>query len=329
MDPQYDLIIVGSGAAGLSAAIYAGRYRMRVLLVNGEFGGETATAGAIWNYPGVKGVDGYDLMKVMREQAEEVGTTFIDGMVSHTERVGGCFEIRVGEKKIASNTLIFAIGTSRRHLGLPREKELTGRGVHYCMTCDGPLYTGKKIAVVGGGDASVKGINLAGEYADHIYFIVRDPEIVAEPINLEQMQKLGEKITVLTGTEVKEIIGSGKLEKILLNKEIEGSAELPIDGLFVEIGAEPKTAIAEELGVAVDKGGYIVTDAMARTNVPGVFAAGDAVNFFGRFKQDITAACLGAVAATSAYEYKKLHGDLCELHGKPLEEGSVLVTAAS
>tara|TARA_Y100000310_G_scaffold191145_1_gene191147 strand:+ start:2968 stop:3939 length:972 start_codon:yes stop_codon:yes gene_type:complete len=310
---SYDLVIIGTGAAGLSAALYAGRYRMRVLVVGEEFGGETATAGIIWNYPGAPGVDGYELMKRMREQAEGVGAEIIDGKVEHIEKDGNCYSMDIKGRVVHTTTIIFAIGTNRRHLNLPNEKELTGRGVHYCVTCDGPLYSGKKIILVGGGDASVKGASLAAEYVDKVYLLVRS-KIKAEPINLQEMQKLGDKIEVILETEVKEIIGSDKFEKVKLSKPYNGSDELSADALFIEIGSEPQVGIATELGVLTGPRGYIEVDRLMATNVQGLFAAGDTVSFFGPFKQDITAAATGAVAATSAYNYKKLHGNLCDKH---------------
>jgi len=137
----YDLVVVGSGAAGLSAAIYAGRYKMSTLVIGEEFGGETSTAGSIENYPGFKAIDGYDLMKVMKEQAQAIGAEVIDEKVLKidppTGGEGGCFVVTTEKESFQATTVILAIGSRRRHLNLPNEKELTGRGVHYCWTCDG------------------------------------------------------------------------------------------------------------------------------------------------------------------------------------------------
>jgi len=313
----HDLIIIGSGAAGLAASVYAGRYRMKVLVIGEKFGGETATAGLIENYPGFAKVEGYELMNLMKKQAEALKTEVIDGKVTKIGRQEHCFQIFVGDKTYLANTIIFAVGTERLLLNLPNEKELKGRGVHYCITCDGPVYSGETIAIVGGGDASVKGVNLAAEYAKKVYLIVRDKEVKAEPINYEQMQKLGDKVEVLLETEIKEIIGKDRLEKLILSKPHQGSKELVVSALFVEIGALPNVDLAKPLGVELDERGYIKVDNMMKTNVDGVFAAGDTVNHFESFKQDITAAAMGAVAATSAYEDHKIHGELCPLHAKP------------
>ncbi len=313
----YDLIIIGSGAAGFGAAIYGGRYRMKVLVIGNEFGGETAKAGSIENYPGFLSIDGFELMDTMKKQAENLKVETLDAEVTEIVREEHCFEVTANNAAYQTHEIIFAVGAERRRLGLPNEKELTGRGVHYCVTCDGPVYSGKTIAVAGGGDASVKGAILAAEYVNKVFLIVRGKEVAAEPINLERMKKLGDKIEVLLETEVKEIVGKQKLEKLLLSKPFKDSDNLVVDGLFVEIGAIPNIELAKSLGVELDERGYIKVDNMMKTNLDGVFAAGDAVNHFGSFKQDITAAAMGSVAATSAYNDHKVHGELCPFHAMP------------
>lgn len=320
----YDLIIVGSGAAGLSAGLYAGRYRMKVLVIGDPFGGETAKAGFIWNYPGAKGVDGYDLMRNMEAQAKDVGTEFLDGRVTKVINENGCFKVFVGSTsspqmatEYSAKTLILTNGAERKRLGLSNEKELGGRGVHYCVTCDGPVYNGKIVGMVGGGDASVKGVNLLTQYAKKIYLIVRGKELRAEPINVDEMKKAGDKVEILFETNVTEFIGKEKLEKVVLSKSYNGSSGLALDGLFVEIGAEPDREFSNSLKIDTDERGYIVVDKEMKTNIEGIFAAGDAVNFFGSFKQIVTAAAMGAVAATSAYQYAKTHGELCQIHWIP------------
>jgi thioredoxin reductase (NADPH) len=314
---MYDLIIIGSGAAGLSAGVYGGRYLMKIAIIDGEFGGGTATAGSIQNYPGVMSIDGYDLMMNMRNQAKNLGCEYINENVTSIKNNNGCFEVVAGNNTYQASAVILATGARRRQLGLTNEKELTGLGIHYCITCDAPLYKNKTIAIVGGGDTSVKGANLAAEYAKKIYFIVRGKNIIAEAINYEQLKKLGEKIEIIFETEIKEIVGKEKLEKLVLSKPHNGSTDLIVDGAFVEVGILPNNEFAKSVGAELDESGYIKVDNMMRTNVAGFFAAGDVTNFFGRFKQDITAAAMGSVAATSAYEENKIHGDLCMPHAKP------------
>ncbi len=315
----YDLIIIGSGAAGLSAALYAGRYRMRTLVIGAEFGGYTSIAGPIENYPGYMKIDGFDLMMNMKAQAEAFGSVISDERVLAVRKEeSGCFTVKTQSgKEYFANTVIIATGTEHRLLGLPNEKELTGKGVHYCVTCDGPLYKDKTIAVVGGGDSSIKGVNLVSEYAKKIYLIVRGKNVSAEPFNYERMQKLGDKVEVLCETDVKEIKGIEKFEGIVLSRPFNGSTALAVDGLFIEIGLTPRADLVSMLGIELDERKYAKADTMMRTNVPGAFVAGDIFNLFKGFKQDITASAMGAVAATSAYEYYKLHGDICMLHAKP------------
>lgn len=318
---MYDLIIIGTGASGLSAAVYAGRYKLKTLVIGKEFGGETSTAWIISNYPGLPEIDGYELMTRMRDQAKNSGAEILEAEVTKVEKQGHCISVFAGDQEYQSKTLIFALGTERRKLGLPNEKELVGKGVHYCVTCDGPLYTGKTIAIVGGGDASVKGTNLAGIYAKKVYLITREKELHAEPVNYDQMKKLGDKVEVIYESQVKEIVpkatGLG-LEKIVLDTG--GKAgDLKIDGLFVEIGALPNVALAQSVGVDLDDHGYIKVDNFMQTNIDGIFASGDTTNHFGAFKQDITAAATGAMAATSAFKDLGLHGsEVCEIHAKPI-----------
>ncbi len=314
---MFDCIAIGTGAAGLSAAIYGGRYRMSMLVIGENFGGYTSIAGEIENYPGFSSVDGYELMKRMKEQAEGVGATIVDGRVTSIARdEGGCFRVMVGEKEYFGRTVVFGTGSKRRQLGLPNENELTSKGVHYCMTCDAPVYRDKVVAVVGGGDASVKGTLIAAEYAKKIYFIVRSDKLRAEPINQDALMKLGDKVEILYETNVTALIGEKRLEKITLSKPYNGLTEMTLDGLFIEIGATPVTDLITSLGIALDAQGYVIVDPMMHTNVEGGYAAGDIMNLFGHFKQDITAAATGALAATSAYEYVKSHGELCVRHAR-------------
>ena len=308
---NYDLVIVGSGAAGLSAGIYAARYKLKTVIIEGKEGGETTTAGSVENYPGFTKIDGYELMKAMRDQAKASGVETKTGWAKEIAKADDCYTVKTEKEKYHAKAVILAIGSQRRHLNLPNEEELTGKGLHYCWTCDGPLYGGKTVAMIGGGDSSVKGVNFLAEYATKIYLIVRGSKIVAEPVNKERMDALGDKVEVLYENEVKELVGTEKLEKLVLAKEHNGSADLVVDGVFVEIGFDPDTTFATQLGLELDEKRYMKTDAMLNTNVKGVFVAGDATAYFGDFKQDITAAALGAVAATSAYEYSRSH-DPCD-----------------
>lgn len=304
-DNSYDVAIVGSGMAGLSAGLYAARYELSTAVIGDMLGGATSTAWTIENYPGYKEIDGYDLIVKVKEQNEALGVKIINDKVAGMKKSKTGFELTLrdgGDHVINAKTVILAVGAARRKLGIDREDELAkGKGVHYCATCDAPLYKGKVIGVVGGGDASVKGMNLAVQYADKIHVFVRGDQLKAEPINYERLQPHIEsgKVEVHFKTEVTELLGSERLTSVKTND----GREIELDGLFVEIGAVPEVELAQALGVELDKHGYIAVNNMMETNVPGIYAAGDTTNFFGHFKQDITAAAMGAVAATSAFNF--------------------------
>lgn len=303
---QTDVLIIGSGMAGLSAAVYAARYNLKTLVIGHEFGGATSTAWTVENYPGYVAIDGYDLMMKVKEQAEKMGAEIITDKVLTLDKSGNLFTAKTEEgREITTKTIMLGCGAARKLLNLPREEEFAkGKGVHYCTTCDGPLYKEKVVAVVGAGDSAVKGINLAIQYAQKIHWLIRGDQIKAEPFNYEKIKKyFGDKIEIHYKTEIKELKGDKRLESLLLNT----GKELNVDGLFVEIGSQPEVELAHHVGVELDELGFIKVDNMMATNVPGIFAAGDVTNFFGHFKQDITAAAMGSVAATSAFKHIQHH----------------------
>lgn len=309
-EKKFDLVIVGGGAAGLSAGMYAGRYLIKTAIIRGdEPGGETATAATIENWPGTISIDGLELVQNMEKHAQVSGAQVFDGVVTKIEKRGDCFRSMVGSEIFVSKTVILAVGSARRKLGLPNEDSLRGKGVSYCATCDAPLYKNKTIAIVGAGDAAVKGANLAARFASKIYMLIRGTDLKGEPANLEQL-KTKMNVETVFGIEVKEIIGGERIEKIILSKPINGSIELPLQGLFVEVGASPRTELSKMLGLELDAKGYIHVNQFMHTNIPGVYAAGDITDGAGDFRQDITAAAQGAMAATSAYKYIGAHREI-------------------
>lgn len=305
----FDVIIVGGGAAGLSAGMYAGRYMIKAAIIRGpKPGGETATASTIENWPGTLSIDGLELVQNMEKHAKASGAEVFDGEVTKIEKNGNCFHSTVGDDVYISKTVILATGSERRKLGLLNEDNLRGKGVSYCATCDAPLYKEKTIAIIGGGDSSVKGANLAARFAKKTYLITRGKKLKGEPVNLEQLKEK-KNVEVVYENGVKEIVGDKIIEKIVLKKPLNGSTELALHGLFVEVGALPRTELSEMLGLDLERG-YIKVDRFMHTNVDGVYAAGDISNGTGDFKQDITAAAQGAMAATSAYKYIGAHKDI-------------------
>ena len=311
----FDVLIVGQGAAAYAGALYAARYQIRPVVFGATFGGETATGGLIENYPGYPEIDGFELMMKFREQAEKYSVPIINEDVVSVRREGDCFEVRTDQgNRYPGASIILAVGRERRKLGLEHEEEWTGRGVSYCSTCDAPLHRGNTVAAVGGGDAAVKGAVLLSKYAEKVYIIYRRDRFTRpEATNLRQMEERP-NIEPLFSTSIVELKGEDGLSGVMLDRPRNGSTELVLDGLFIEIGADPRVELANQLGLQLNELNEIRVDQMGRTGAQGVFAAGDVTDAFGDLKQTITAAAQGALAATAAYEYISKHGNKCELH---------------
>ena len=312
---QYDALIVGQGSAAFAAALYAARYQMKTIVIGERFGGETATGGLIENYPGYPEIDGYDLMIKFREQAEKYDVQVVDDKVESIDRAGHCFQAStaLGDTYQAT-TVILAVGRERRKLGLEHEEEWTGRGVSFCSTCDAPLHRGNVVAVVGGGDAAVKGAVLLSKYARQVYVVYRGAAFTRpEPANLRLLDECS-NVERLFSTNIIQMTGDNGLSGIVLDQEVSGSAEIAVDGLFIEIGADPRVELAHQLGVQLNDKDEIVVDKQMRTNVHGVFAAGDVTDASGELKQTLTAAAQGALAATAAYADVSEHPEACQVH---------------
>ncbi|TAK37387.1 MAG: thioredoxin reductase [Lysobacteraceae bacterium] len=316
----FDAIIVGGGAAAWSAAIYARRYNLETLLIEEEFGGETSRAGIIENYPGFARIDGFDLMDKMKGQAVTLGVRLVDGRAALVQNRYHCFRVRVGKDAFQGKTIILATGMEHRKLGLSKEDALKGKGIHYCATCDGPLFKGKRVAVVGGGDSAVKWANqLSDMGAAQVTLIVREPDLSrAEPINRARLE--GKRnVDVLFGNEIVELIGDARLEAVRLKHPSETGDRIALDAVFVAIGAVPRGELPGQLGVRLDAFGQVEVDPRTlATSVDGVFAAGDVTNASGAFKQIVTGAAQGAIAATSAYHDVTTHPATCGLHAVPV-----------
>ena len=312
---QYDAVIVGQGAAAYAAALYAARYQMRTIVIGEMFGGETATGGLIENYPGYPEIDGYDLMLKFREQAEKYEVPVVEDKVESIDRTAHCFEARTSSgETYRGTTVILAVGRERRKLGLQHEDEWTGRGVSFCSTCDAPLHRGNVVAVVGGGDAAVKGAVLLSKYAERVYIVYRGAAFTRpEAANLRLLEGSA-NVERLFNTNVIRLKGDDSLSGIVLDQEVNGSAELTVNGLFIEIGADPRTELARQLEIQLNDRDEIIVDKAMRTNVHGVFAAGDVTDAGGELKQTLTAAAQGALAATAAYADVSEHPNACEVH---------------
>lgn len=324
----YDLIIIGAGPAGLTASIYASCFHLKHLVMGTILGGQLQYAPDILNYPGFENISGKELTKRMAEQATKRGGELVTGSVTKISRVSNQaianpFEVETQDgKKYQARAIILATGTERRKLGVIGEIEYTGRGVHYCATCEKQDYAGKVCAIVGGANSAVQAAVEVAQAAAKVYIIYRGVELRGDPIWLEQVEK-NPKIEVVYNTVVNEIVGDGsKVTAVTLNSKFNPDQigtklqlkkqngenyfyNLTIDKIFIEIGGVPGTALVIPLGVKMDPGGYIVVNERLATNVPGVFAAGDLVSYGLSIEQISSAVGLGARAAASAFAYLK------------------------
>lgn len=312
---QYDLIIIGAGVAGLAGAMYAGRMAMKTLVIGDvPVGGVITLTDVVENYPGFKRLTGLELAEKIKEHAleypvklEEDKVVKIEKCIGHTNVEGAnlmCYTVFTESGNVFhSKTLLFATGTKHRELGIPGEKEFANRGVHNCALCDGPFYKEKVVAVVGGSDSAAKEALLLTQWAKKVYIIYRGEKIRPEPVNgkrVEQKIKEG-RIEIINNTNLKQITGGKSVTSITLDRPYKNKAEFLTDAVFVEIGSIPLSDLAKKLGVRTNEKGEIVIDRNARTNVNGVYAAGDVADT--RFKQAITGVAEAVLAVYSAYTY--------------------------
>ena len=306
-----DVLIAGQGAAAYAAALYSARYQQDTLMVAEQFGGETATGGQIENYPGVPDIDGYDLMLKFKEQTDGLDVPLVMSNLLHVKPDNGHFMCEMDDgSTVRALSVILAVGRERRKLWLDHEDDWVGRGISYCSTCDAPLYRNRTVAVVGGGSAAVEGAVLIARYATRVYLIYRRESFNRpEPVLLRILGQT-DNISQLMSTEVIELLGTdlAGLQGIRINRPFEGTDELDVDGLFIEIGADPRVAIARELGLERNpETGEVHVNRLMHTSMPGIYAAGDLTDASGPLKQTVTASAQGAIAALSAYTYVSEH----------------------
>jgi len=295
---MYDVIVIGGGIGGFSAAIYAVRYQLKVLLIAEKKGGTIMESHRVENYPGFKAISGVELMKNVEEQAKALGVEIKSGKVEKAEGHDCLFRISTKKETFEAKALVLVTGTEKRKLDIPGEKEYTGKGVSYCATCDAPFFGDKVVGVVGGSDSAAWAAILAAAHAKKVYIIYRKAEMRAEPVNVEKL-KNNPKIEFIFNTNVVKVVG----DKMMTGVELDSGKTLELDGLFVEVGSVPVVSLAKELGVELCEMDYIHTDREQKTNVPGVFAVGDVTDT--PLRQAITAAGQGAVAAKGCYEHIK------------------------
>lgn len=307
MTEKHDLIIIGGGAAGLSAGIYAARYKVDFILISRLPGGNMSESYEVENYPGLEeSVSGNVLADRMIAQLERFGHRPKIEDVQAIRKIRGNYKFRVitNKNEYLTKTLLLAVGLERNRLEVPGEKEFEGRGVAYCATCDGYFYRGKDVAVVGGGDSAVTATIYLSDLAKKVFLLVRKPELRAEPFWQEKIKKI-KNVRILYETVVKEISGTDKVEKVIIEKKGK-KGELKIDGIFIEIGQTPQIALLHECGVKLDDKNQVIVKVNQKTSVRGIWAAGDITNGSNGLRQIVTAAAEGAIAAVDIYtELKK------------------------
>jgi thioredoxin reductase (NADPH) len=299
-----NVIVIGSGPAGLTAALYTARANLKPLVIEGlEAGGQLMLTTLVENWPGYRdGIDGPDLMAAMREQAQRFGAEIIRGNVTSVDLLSHPFTVKTSDAEYQARALIVATGATARLLGLASERSLLGHGVSTCATCDGYFFRGKPIAVVGGGDSAMEEAIFLTRFASHVTVVHRRDTLRASKI-MQDKAFANPKISFEWNADVEEIKDTGKGEvtsMVIRNHQTGDVKDIPVDGVFVAIGHTPNTALFNGQ-LDTDANGYIVTHSGSRTSVPGVFACGDVQDHV--YRQAITAAGSGCMAAIDAEKY--------------------------
>ena len=301
----YDIIIIGAGPAGLTASIYASRYKLSNLAIGKLIGGTITYAHKVENFPGVPSISGTELGQKMAQQAKELGAEILIDGVKEIQKKEIFKVITESGKEFSARTIIITTGTERRKLNIPGEKEYLGKGVSYCTTCDAPFFKDKAVILVGGSNAACSGALHLADYAKKVFLIYRKNELRAEPVWVEEV-KNNPKIEIVYATNLTEILGEGqKVVGVKLDVPYNGSELLKADGVFIEVGGIPASQLIKSLGITVNENDYIKVDERMGTNIEGIFAAGDVTTGCLVLSQAITASAHGAVASNSVFEYLK------------------------
>ena len=302
----YDVMVIGGGGAGLTAALYTSRANLSTILFEKLVsGGQIASTDLVENYPGfTEGILGSEIAQKMEAQAVRYGTQMVYEEVKSLSRKGDLFEAVSTEANYTARTVILAMGASFRMIGVPNEKELTGKGVSYCATCDGAFFKGKKVLAVGGGDSALQEGIFLTRFAEQVTIVHRRDKLRASPI-LQERAKANPKISFIWDAVVDKIEGEKKVEAVLLKNVKTGKIQkILVDGVFVFIGHDPNSGLARDF-VVLDNKGYIMTDGSLATSVPGVFAAGEVRQ--GAVKQLVSACGEGCAAALAAQAFLDDH----------------------
>ncbi|MFH1462494.1 MAG: FAD-dependent oxidoreductase [bacterium] len=310
MKKIYDLIIIGGGPAGITAGIYASRQRLKTLLITKSFGGQLARKSVeIENYPGFPQISGLDLIRKFTEHLKKFKIEIVEDSVAKVKKPNEDFFISTkGKKQFQAKTVIIASGADPRPLEVPGEKKFIGRGVSYCVACDGPLFSGKEVAVVGGGNGGFEAALSLANYAKKIYILEYNSKVAADMENQERAKKTG-VIEILTNVALKEVRGGKFVESLIYqDRKTKKTAVLRVEGVFVEIGSQPATSFVKDLVEFNKKDEIVINLETTATKTPGLFAAGDVASL--AYKQIVVAAGLGAQAAFSVSRYLQNGKDL-------------------
>lgn len=299
-DELLDILVIGSGPAGLSAAVYASRANLHVLVVEKEYRGtgQIAESDQVDNYLGLPGINGYDLGEAFLTHAKEHGVEFYEGVAERFEKKGKVWNVHMADgSTIRAKTVIYCAGASHRRLGVDGEEEFAGKGVSYCAVCDGAFYRGKETAVIGGGDTALGDALYLSDLCEKVYLVHRREEFRGQASTVQQLQEK-ENVEILTSAVPAKIVG----EQTVTALELKDGRSLPVNGAFVAVGMQPQTESLRGV-VKLDAAGYVVADETGITSAPGFFVAGDVRTK--ALRQVVTAVSDGANAAMSAAEYLK------------------------
>lgn len=300
MDKIYDVAIIGAGPAGLASALYASRSGLSTLILErGLSGGQLQNTELIENYPGSGAIGGPELAMNMENDALAFGAEKVYGDVGKIEIDGDYKVVYAGTKEYKTKSVIIATGTRNRKLGIPGEQEFTGRGVSYCAVCDGAFFRNKELIVVGGGDSAVEEGMYLTQFANKVTIIYRGNNLRAQQLLQDRMNR-NDKIEVIWDTVVEEIIGDMKMTDVLLKDKDGNESRFKADGAFIYIGLLPNTEIFKDLGIT-NESGFIITDELMQTAIPGIFAIGDVRDT--PLRQVATAVSDGALAGNEVYKY--------------------------
>lgn len=300
MQEIFDLIIIGGGPAGLAAGIYASRRKLKTLILAKNIGGQAGYASQVENYPGYEAISGFELMQKFQKQAEKFGCNFKYEEVLEVKKEKDKFITKTANNEFKSLTVILAFGMTPRNLNVPGEKEFLGKGIAYCATCDGPLFKGKTIAVVGGGNAALEAVLYLSQIAKKVYQIHRREEFSGEGVLIEKI-KSNQSVEIILDSVVTKVNGDKFVKSVEIeNVKTKKKGEIPLDGVFIEIGHVVNAEPIKNL-VKIDENHAVIIDSDCQTNVAGCFGAGDVTNI--KYKQIVISAGEGAKAALSVYKY--------------------------